>query len=141
MGFASFFESLSNAYSGIKSTIGNLYHKGKEVVHGVRQGFNWFDEKLNQLSSIPFLNTIISEGKSLLQYDLIRNTIADIDNIAQSGELEAYGGMVDQLISGGLQAGQQIGGAIDTYFGGGGSPPNSTTAGQTPVGRQTMTAS
>lgn len=137
MGFASFFESLSNAYSGVKATIGNLYHKGKEVVHGVRQGFQWFDEQLDKLSSIPFLNTLVQSGKDFLQYDTIKSAIQDIDNIAQSGELEAYGGILDQAISSGLQSGQTIGTAVDQFFGGGASPPNSVTAG---TGRQTMTA-
>lgn len=136
MGFQSFFQSLSNAYSGIKSTVSNLYHKGKEVVHSVRGGFEWFDQQLDKLSSIPFLNTLVQSGKDFLQYDTIKSAIQDMDNIAQSGELESYGGMLDQAISGGLKAGEAIGSAADQFFGGGSSPPNSVVAGG---GRQTMT--
>lgn len=136
MGFASFFESLSNTYHGLKNQVSNLYHKGKDILHSARGGLEWFDEQLNKASSIPFLNTLVQTGKDFLQYDTVKSVIQDLDNIAQSGEIEAYGGMLDQAISGGLQAGQAIGYGVDQYFGGAtGSPPNSSVAGG---GRQTM---
>ena len=94
MGFASFFESLSNAYSGIKSTVSNIFHEGKNILHKVRGGFDWFDNEINKLSSIPFVNTLVSGAKDFLQYDTIKSVIQDIDNMAQSSELEAYGGMI-----------------------------------------------
>ena len=137
MGFASFFESLSNAYSGIKSTVSNIFHERKNILHKVRGGFDWFDNEINKLSSIPFVNTLVSGAKDFLQYDTIKSVIQDIDNMAQSSELEAYGGMIDKVISGGLQAGQTIGGAVDTYFSGNQSPPNSVVAGGS---RQTASA-
>jgi len=142
MGFQSFFQSMSNAYSGIKAQVSNIYHKGKDILHQARGGVEWFDNALNSLSSIPFLNTLVQEGKSLLQFDLIKSTIQDMDSIAQSGDLESYGGMIDQFITGGLQAGETIGGVADQFFGGGSSAPNSSVAGSSvSSGRQSMTMS
>lgn len=59
-----FFDNLanvSNYYHGLKDNVSHFFNVGKKVVHGIRSGGDWINEKLDQLSSIPYLGEATKE--------------------------------------------------------------------------------
>lgn len=62
MGFFDNIANISNYYNGFKSTVSQMFNVAKKVVHGVRHAGDWIDEKLNTLSSIPYLGQATQES-------------------------------------------------------------------------------
>ena len=54
--------NISNYYNGFKSSVAQIFNVAKKVIHGVRSGGDWIDDKLNTLSSIPYLGTATQEA-------------------------------------------------------------------------------
>lgn len=62
MGFFDSLSNISNYYHGFKGTVSHMFDVAKKVVHGVRTGGDWINEKLDQLSSIPYLGDATKEA-------------------------------------------------------------------------------
>ena len=62
MGFFDSLSNISNYYHGFKSTVSHIFDVAKKVVHGVRSGGDWLNEKLDQLSAIPYLGDATKEA-------------------------------------------------------------------------------
>ena len=62
MGFFDNLSNISNYYNGFKSSVAQIFNVAKKVIHGVRSGGDWIDDKLNSLSSIPYLGKTTQEA-------------------------------------------------------------------------------
>jgi len=128
MGFSSFFNSVANVYSKLKSGISEVYNFGKSAVHKVRGGIDWLDEQIDKASSIPFIGTLVGETVEELKdtqifgvsWNRIKRNVDHLDDMVSHSEIPAMAGMVDSFITSAIEAGQTYGGLADQVFSAGG---------------------
>lgn len=130
MGLADLFGSVANVYNKIKSGVSEVYNFGKNVVHKARGAYDWVDEHLNKLSTIPFVGEMLQEGIDELRdleyrgisWNKLKKKIHQVDDWVQAGEIEAVAQQIDYAISSALSAGESYGGKLDQTFSGGAQP-------------------
>lgn len=83
--------NISNYYHGFKSTVSHIFDVAKKVVHGVRSGGDWISEKLDQLSSIPYLGSATKESiKQAKEYKIM--------GIASFNDVLGYARFIDDTL-------------------------------------------
>jgi len=128
MGFSSFFSSVANVYSKMKSGVSEVYNFGKNIIHKGRNAVDWLDEQINKASSIPFIGALIGEGIEELKdtqvfgvsWNRIKRGVDHLDDMVSHSEIPAMAGMVDSFVTSAIEAGQTYGGLADQMFSAGG---------------------
>ena len=128
MGFSSFFNSVANVYSSLKSGVSQVYAFGKNIIHKGRNAVDWLDEQIDKASSIPFIGTLVSETVEELKdtqifgvsWNRIKRSVDHLDDMVSHSEIPAMAGMVDSFITSAIEAGQTYGGLADQVFSSGG---------------------
>lgn len=110
----------SDLYNGFRSTVSNIYNKASQGIGLVKQAKDWLSEKVDQLSSIPFIGDAIGEladkventpflaGWSL--HDVSRG-LDRLNEYVNSPYLTQSAALVDQYLSQGAKGLDQIAGS------------------------------
>lgn len=127
MGFQSFFSSVADVYSKVRSGVSEIYNVGKKIVHGVGSSMSWIDEQLDQLSSIPFIGQEIKMGLDELRdtqifgisWNRLKRGANKLDEFLDHSEIIGMVNELDTAITSSLEAGESYGGVLDQTFTGG----------------------
>lgn len=125
MGFQSFFSSVADVYSKVKTGVSTIYDYGKKIVHGVGSTMSWIDQELDQLASIPFVGEIIGEGLDELRdmqvfgisWNKLKRGANKLDEFLDHSEIVSVVNQLDTAITSALEAGQTYGGELDIAAG------------------------
>jgi hypothetical protein len=101
-----FVGDISDAYSGIKETVSNIYHPVKSFVHGVADTLKDIDKFISKGKDIPIVRDIVGVIQGNPLYAEVMSTSQDFaDAVDYAGEL---GNIIDTSISSGLKAASEM---------------------------------
>jgi len=100
MGFKSFFSSakMHNAWSGLKQTIGKIYHPVASVIHKGTGIINKIDNLIDKGTNIGIPSALLDVIKDNPIWDTVTGTARTVDDLFQK-DLPRLGNVVDNFVN------------------------------------------